>query len=57
MPNNYGGMSEAAFLKQVCAVAKLRGWDNPYDVLDRLDDNIGHAAAKAYANARERENL
>jgi len=26
MPNNYGGMTEAAFLKQVCAVAKLRGW-------------------------------
>jgi hypothetical protein len=26
MPNNYGNMTEAAFLKQVCAVAKLRGW-------------------------------
>ena len=26
MSNNYAGMSEAAFLKQICAIAKLRGW-------------------------------
>jgi len=26
MPNNYAGMTEAQFLKQVVAVAKLRGW-------------------------------
>ena len=26
MSNNYAGMSEAAFLQQICAIAKLRGW-------------------------------
>ena len=47
---------EHSILHLVWDYMEVRGWDNPYDVLDRLDDNICHAAAKAYANAREREN-
>jgi hypothetical protein len=45
---------EDAIHELVWAYADVIGWDNPYSVLDMLDDVYSESAAKAYANSKER---
>jgi hypothetical protein len=45
---------EDAIHELVWAYADVLGWDNPYSVLDMLDDHYCCSAAKAYGNSLER---